>query len=34
MVPYRLLSPFYKSTDKNFNKGMREQTAQDETALY
>lgn len=34
MVPYRLLSPFYKIIDKNFNKGMREQTAQDATAFY
>lgn len=34
MVPYRLLSPFYKITDKNFNKEMKEQTAQDKTAFY
>lgn len=34
MVPYRLLSPFYKIGDKNFNKGIREQTAIDDRAFY
>ena len=33
-VPYRILSPFYKITDKNFNKGMREQTSVDNQAFY
>ena len=34
MVPYRLLSPFYKIEDKNFNRGMKTQTEQDENAFY
>ena len=35
MVPYRLLSPFYKiSRQENFNKRMRELTSQDENAFY
>lgn len=34
LVPYRILSPFYKITDKNFNKGMREQTSADNQAFY
>lgn len=34
MVPYRLLSPFYKIEDKNFNRGIREETAIDNGAFY
>ena len=34
MVPYRLLSPFYKIEDKNFNRGIREETARDKEAFY
>lgn len=34
MVPYRLLSPFYKIEDKNFNRGIREETARDNGAFY
>ncbi len=33
-VPYRILSPFYKIIDKNFNKEMREKTSADNQAFY
>lgn len=34
MVPYRLLSPFYSVKGNNFNKTIKEMTAEDPTAFY